>query len=69
VNESGDGNVEVVVDQGLELEDDLELMEVLELVVVEPVEQDSSVVPCSCPQKPACQIRQYVSSVASSPLD
>ena len=38
MNESGDGNVEVVVDQGLELEDDLELVEVLELVVVEPVE-------------------------------
>ena len=38
VNESGDGNVEVVVNQGLELEDDLESVEELELVVVEPVE-------------------------------
>ena len=38
VSESGDGNVEVVVGQGLEVEDDLELVEVLELVVVQPVE-------------------------------
>ena len=38
VSESGDGSVEVVVDQGLVVEDDLELVEVLELVVVQPVE-------------------------------
>ena len=68
-NESDDGNVVVVVELHLMGEDGLELVERLELVVVQEVEDDFCGVLGSCPRKPACWIRPYASSAASSPLD
>ena len=69
VSENDGGDVEVVVKQSLVAEDDRELVEVLELVVAQRVEEGFLVVLCSCPRTPACRIRRYVASVASSPLD
>ena len=67
-NENDDKSVVVVVELHLMEEDDLEWVEMLGLVVELELEDGSCCALGSCPQRPACLIRPYSSSVASSLL-
>ena len=63
-----DKSVVVVVELHLMEEDDLEWVEMLGLVVELELEDGSCCALGSCPQRRACLIRPYSSSVASSLL-
>ena len=67
-NENDDKSVVVVVELHLMEEDDLEWVERPGLMVVLELEDGSCCALGSCPQRPACLIRPYSSSVASSLL-